>query len=72
MQQRVSINNVAFPIAPYLFLVAMDTIMNNAACGGYKGIPNGLKQSRPAQCRPIERHYAKSIGQDIFKRVHRD
>ncbi|KAL5467191.1 hypothetical protein EMCRGX_G031388 [Ephydatia muelleri] len=31
------------------------------SCGGYKGIPNGLKQSRPAQCRPIERHYAKSI-----------
>ncbi|KAL5491851.1 hypothetical protein EMCRGX_G017216 [Ephydatia muelleri] len=29
--------------------------------GGYKGIPNGLKQSRPAQCRPIERHYAMSI-----------
>ena len=30
--QVVSINNVAFPIAPYLFLVAMDTIMNNAVC----------------------------------------
>ena len=30
--QQVSINNVAFHIAPYLFLVDMDTIMNNAAC----------------------------------------
>ena len=30
--QWVSINDVAFPIAPNLFLVAMDTFMNNAAC----------------------------------------
>ena len=29
--QGVSINNVAFRIAPYLFLVAIGAIMNNAA-----------------------------------------
>ena len=30
--QIVSISNVAFSIAPYLFLVAVDTIMDNAVC----------------------------------------
>ena len=28
--QKVIINNIACPIAHYIFLVAMDTIMNNA------------------------------------------
>ena len=33
--QRVSINDVVFPIAPYhtyLFYISMDSTMNNAAC----------------------------------------